>query len=382
MRNLDVDGLIRALRYKLDNDTCDNECVKVRSDAAKALGDIGNTRAVDALTTALEDPAKQVRLDAVVALGRICDAQVMDPLIAALGNPDWQIRIEAVTAIGHIHDARAIAPLTTLLQDPTDEVRRKAVWALGQIGEAGVIQPITAALEDPVWKVRLEAVAAIGGIHDARAIGPLTIMLEDPDWHVRWQAADSLGNIGHPVLDPLAAAGKDPAWQAQWDASIEKFRGNHLDEYDNNFETVGSNYYPQSGFKYINESDDICFGKPINFPCNCCGKKPSRKYTHSINIYQLIYDKYGYHESPPPDYSTGAFWYGDFFCDNCASWGALDYLKQRWMEFGDEKAMIAFVEYGIRTGGFKLLKRMRSSKLRELEAKYPCIIGEIPPRYD
>ena len=52
-----IKGLIKALNHQKD--------AEVRQHAARALGEIGDVRAVEPLIAALKDPDKYVRLDAV-----------------------------------------------------------------------------------------------------------------------------------------------------------------------------------------------------------------------------------------------------------------------------------------------------------------------------
>ena len=63
----DVEGLIEALRHE------DNYYVRI--DAAKALGEIGDKRAVEPLIQALKDEKPEVRLAAVSALRLVIDAK-------------------------------------------------------------------------------------------------------------------------------------------------------------------------------------------------------------------------------------------------------------------------------------------------------------------
>lgn len=58
----------------------------VRSEAAHALGEIGDARAVDPLIDALQDEDRRVRERAARALGKIGDARAVGPLIEALKN--------------------------------------------------------------------------------------------------------------------------------------------------------------------------------------------------------------------------------------------------------------------------------------------------------
>jgi HEAT repeat protein len=88
----------------------------VRWEAANALGEIKDPRAVPALLEALR--AKDLQWHAALALGEIKDPRAVDPLIAALQNKDPEFREQVSSALGEIKDPRADAALIAALKDP------------------------------------------------------------------------------------------------------------------------------------------------------------------------------------------------------------------------------------------------------------------------
>ena len=74
----DVKGLIKALGYQEDDE--------IRSRAAAALGEIGDTRAVEPLIAALKDSRYSVGQQAALALGSMRDARAVMALIGTLHN--------------------------------------------------------------------------------------------------------------------------------------------------------------------------------------------------------------------------------------------------------------------------------------------------------
>jgi len=107
-QNGDVEGLIRALKYKKNAD--------VLNDAAYALGEIGDERAVQPLIEALDD-------DASYALGEIDerlphlkifgDKRLVESLIKRLPEENWFHAF----ALGLIGDERAIEPLEYTIKE-------------------------------------------------------------------------------------------------------------------------------------------------------------------------------------------------------------------------------------------------------------------------
>ena len=207
-----VNGLIKALGYKKD--------WEVRWDAARALGEIKDPRAVEPLSAALKDERFSVRQAAAEALGKIGNARAVEPLIAALGDERSDMRQAAAKALGAIGDARAMEPLIAALKDKDSAVRKAAAEALDHLGwkpaqdeSAGwywmakhdwdkcvalgalAMEPLIAALKDENEYVREAAARTLGEIKDPRAVQPLIDALQDKKWFVRRTAAEALISI-------------------------------------------------------------------------------------------------------------------------------------------------------------------------------------------
>jgi HEAT repeat protein len=188
-----VQGLILALKHRDP---------KVQYDAAEALGDLGDNRAVEPLATALKrDEFSGVRWKASEALSKI-GAPAVEVLIGALRHDDDDVRWKAAIALGEIGDPRAIEPLITLLCDKDRFVKSHAALALGAIGEPAV-NPLLGALHEGDGNLRWGAAIALGKIRDPRAIEPLIRALADKYENVRAESASSLAAMGKPALGPL-----------------------------------------------------------------------------------------------------------------------------------------------------------------------------------
>jgi HEAT repeat protein len=109
-----VNGLIKALEVQGE--------VRVRRDAANALGEIGDAQAVPPLIAALQDEDQWVRQNAVVALGKIRDDEAVESLVAALRDRSLPVRENAAWALGQIGDPRALGPVTSFLE------RQTVIW--------------------------------------------------------------------------------------------------------------------------------------------------------------------------------------------------------------------------------------------------------------
>lgn len=176
-----------------------------RKRAAAILGEIGDTRAVGPLTAALQDLGGPGLPAAVKALRRIGEP-VTGPLVAALGDRSEQVRQDAAMALGEIGDTDAVEPLVAALGDSSAGVRESAARALGWIGDAQATEPLIAALGDKDWRVRKAAARALETTGDERATAPLLAALEDKSREVCKVAAFALAEIGDAhVMEPVRA---------------------------------------------------------------------------------------------------------------------------------------------------------------------------------
>jgi hypothetical protein len=107
--------------------------------AADALEMIGFP-AVDALVELLANDDEDIRHMAVKALGAIGDRRAVLPLIGALGDPDEYVRSAAAHALGALRDSRARARLAALEHhDAYADVRKAAKQALAEIDALGAL---------------------------------------------------------------------------------------------------------------------------------------------------------------------------------------------------------------------------------------------------
>lgn len=188
-----VKGLISALKSKDPT---------VQYDAAEALGDLRDPRAVESLADALkDDELSGVRWKAAEALSKI-GVPAVDALIGALSHEDDDVRWKSAIALGEIGDSKAVGPLITLLRDEDRFVKSRAAQALGMIGDAAV-DPLIHALREGDGNLRWGAAIALGKIRDTRAIIPLIHALADKYENVRSESATSLAGFGKPALAPL-----------------------------------------------------------------------------------------------------------------------------------------------------------------------------------
>ena len=122
IRNLPVDE--KQLLQSLTADVQSSDC-KIRRKAAKDLGKLKHTSAVQTLCSALKDEDKLVRTTAAESLGRINNNLSVPLLIEVLENDSYShARAAAAKALGTIGDKRAIEAISNGLTDKNSNVRK------------------------------------------------------------------------------------------------------------------------------------------------------------------------------------------------------------------------------------------------------------------
>jgi HEAT repeat protein len=99
------------------------------------------------------------------ALGELRDSRALSKLVATLSDDDWHVRELVVWALSEMKDARAVTALcNVLLSDTRVEVRRGAAEALGEIQSAAALPSLRQALNDSEPGVSAKAAWAISEI--------------------------------------------------------------------------------------------------------------------------------------------------------------------------------------------------------------------------
>ena len=181
----------------------EDRSARVRSQAVRTVGQVGDPRAARPLLQALRLDGVHVgdAAEALVGLG----FGVRDALLWALAEGSPRARTVAARLCG-IGGVRAAAPLlvTVLETDDDPTVAAAAATALGTVGRPQDLGALAAAsLHYFPLEVRRAALEAIGHLGVERAVPVLLRHLEDPHAQVAEAAAEALvavGPSGHEAL--------------------------------------------------------------------------------------------------------------------------------------------------------------------------------------
>jgi formylglycine-generating enzyme required for sulfatase activity len=209
-----VNELIKALDYRRDT--------SVPKAAARVLGEIGETQAIEPLIATLKNKDIQIRISVVEALGQFNERRAIEALVVSLQDEALQETVEnilenklkkqpgdfhedttgdrrhiTVNALGHKGGKKAVKLLLLALEGEGDIVPQAAMAHLAKIGDMRAYDSFVALLQDKDWSNRKEAASALGNIGDERAIDPLIWVLKsDRDYNVRKAASEALDSLG------------------------------------------------------------------------------------------------------------------------------------------------------------------------------------------
>jgi hypothetical protein len=128
------------------------------------LGKIGDERALETLHDFVDgDGDPQLQKVTLRAIGEIGSEESTGAVANRLAADNYEVRSAAARALGLIGDTRAIDPLADVLaDDEADEVRASAAWALNRIGTERALDVAAEYTDDSAYIVQAEAEKAAG----------------------------------------------------------------------------------------------------------------------------------------------------------------------------------------------------------------------------
>ena len=189
---------VKSLLQALENDRDPS----VRAEAALALGKIRDqylfARIIPRLKNALYDPVVNVRTAAAWALGEVGNSSVLPDLYRAIKEREPAVRKEVAMALGKIESADAIPELCEALNDLDKSVRKAAAWALGQIKHRPTAIPHLTNIARNIREsiaVRQVAINSLGDLGYTDAVPSLLDLLCDNNDTISKTAALALNKV-------------------------------------------------------------------------------------------------------------------------------------------------------------------------------------------
>jgi hypothetical protein len=163
---------------------------------------------IEALGRALGEEEPEMAAAAAEALGEIGDSRAVDVLAEASREEDTWVRSTAAYALGRVRHPRATPPLVPLLADRYRVVRASAAGSLSALGWApgGEADRAAHLIALERWMDALR----IG----RPAVDPLVRALQFEEDPIRAEAATALGRIGPPARPAIPTlVGQLPNWR-------------------------------------------------------------------------------------------------------------------------------------------------------------------------
>ena len=164
-----------------------------RASAAEQLGELKDERALPALIHALQEKSSEpaspskpadffasrasirgnVPVAAARALGRLGDSKAIPALLSIAQTPHTELRITVFEALAKLRANEAVPAARKALSDTNQRVRRWAGVLLKEVGAREALPELRQALSDPDPGVRLQAAQAIEKMQDQESIEKL-----------------------------------------------------------------------------------------------------------------------------------------------------------------------------------------------------------------
>ena len=215
-----LSALIDILLGKIDadNDVNLDDYVNTRVMAAKAIANLKDTTAVNALLYCLNNKKEnyKIRFACADALGKIGDKYAVAPLIEVVRDEDEKsvyLRESAASALGMLGDLRAVESLVGILEtkngliDKFTFLKERVLEALGKLNVGGnkrVFNALKKSLKDESPQIRINAIEALMESGCEEAVSLIKESLDDNNDEVKQNALIALYNMkGRQILDEI-----------------------------------------------------------------------------------------------------------------------------------------------------------------------------------
>ncbi len=151
---------------------------------------------VQALISVLSDFAKPGLAGVAKALGKIGDRRAIPVLAQAAKMGDDDLRMAAVWALSQFHEPEVLPILLTEADRPHPVIQSFLAYTLGTFQDARVIPVLSKLAGHPNREVSFQAACALGEAGDIQAISALKTSWRSRDPLVRAASAASLRRLG------------------------------------------------------------------------------------------------------------------------------------------------------------------------------------------
>jgi hypothetical protein len=172
--------------------------------AADLLGELGASRAEEALVALLRHSDDRVRRTATNALVKVGTPNALKGIYEAVSDTSPEVRMQAAAAMSMRKDGRASATLIRAIEDEDDsDVQLAMIAALGRVATPDAVQKLVKMAEPEgrlfrkkPTNIRVAAVQALGDAKTPIALAALKELAGDKEKDVRETASRALAHAG------------------------------------------------------------------------------------------------------------------------------------------------------------------------------------------
>lgn len=170
---------VKAMRLLVQYNFSGDEMTRVV--ATEQMGDAQSLLSSNELIEALHDPSFNVRQEAIHSIGRMpANNELVDALIEVLEDPESELNISAARALGRLGNTRAIPALQRTLNSGYRPLEANSARSLASLNDGESTQQFLTKLnQEPNPRLRLAYVSALGKLRVSEAINQLFLLLED-----------------------------------------------------------------------------------------------------------------------------------------------------------------------------------------------------------
>ena len=179
-------GLLYHYLHSKDHD--------VKIAAIKALGRIGDPRAIPYLLEGLKDEDEDIIVEVIFALGLIGHKQVEKEIVPYLYK-STRIAVAAIESLGMMRSDLLLGNVEEMIDKAEPQILESLAYALANVGKVEAATYLRKATKYANGEAKLAVIYALYKISDIDSLSIFREALNDPDYWIRFYGAKGLGMV-------------------------------------------------------------------------------------------------------------------------------------------------------------------------------------------
>jgi HEAT repeat protein len=154
-----------------------------------SIGQVNPSKSLEILRAGLRDPESDVQAAAADAIAGLKLTEGFTDLEQLYrSSQEWIVRFSIISALGELGDSRALEMLAEASQSGDVLLVPAAIGAMGELGDPQAVPLILPFVTDPDWQVRMRVAQALGRFDTPESNAALAVLADDPTPVVAQQA--------------------------------------------------------------------------------------------------------------------------------------------------------------------------------------------------